>query len=189
MSSNGTPAMTVRDRTSDRRSKVIHAVQAAVLVAIISAFLPTVAHAQPVVIFDGPSTFLVNNPCLAGEEVIVDGRMTITSYTRIDSAGGFHLTLRFISKGKGTALTGPFQPAKEYVFNSESVQEMNAPSNGTTEETTVLNQILVRKSEADGTGDLLFGTGEDFMMKQTAHITAHNGVPTANIMNGHTKCM
>jgi hypothetical protein len=189
MSRSGPPAMPVRYRTFVRRSKVIQAAHAAVLVAIISAFLPTPAQAQPVVIFDGPSTFTVNNPCLAGELVIVDGRQTITAYTRFDGTFGTHVTLRFIFKGKGSALTSPLQPAKEYVFNSESVFEMNAPSNGTTEETTVLNHILIRKSEADGTGDLLFGTGEDFMMKQTAHLTAHNGVPTANIMNGHTTCM
>jgi hypothetical protein len=189
MSSNGSPAMPVRNRTLDRRSKVIQAAQAAVLAAIISAFLPTLAHAQPVVIFDEQVAFPVNNPCLAGEEVLVDGRVTITAYTHFDEAGGQHETLRFIIKGTGSALTSPLHPPKDYVFNTESVFEMNITSNGTTEETTVLNHILVRKSEADGTGDLLFGTGEDFMLKQTVHITAPNGVPMPTITNDHTKCM
>jgi hypothetical protein len=189
MSSNGTPAMPVRYRTMVRRSKVIQAAHAAVLVAIISAFLPTSAHAQPIVVVDRDFAFIESNPCLAGELVSLTGRQTTTVYGRFDNAGGLHLTLRFITKGKGLAVASPLQPAKEYVFNSESVFEMNAPSNGTTEETTVLNHILIRKSEADGTGDLLFGTGEDFMLKQTVHVTTLNGVPMPTITNGHTKCM
>lgn len=189
MSSNGSPAMPVRDRSLDRRSKVIHAAQAAVLVAIITTFLPTVAHAQPVVIFDGPLTFSVNNPCLAGEEVIVEGRHTSTAYTRFDGAFGFHVTVRFISKGKGTALTSPLEPTKEYVFNSEYVEEMNAPSNGTTEQTIVLNHILVRKSETDGTAVPLLGTGDDFMVKQRLHFTIANGVPRVAFDNIEGKCM
>jgi hypothetical protein len=189
MSSHGSPAIPVRDRTLVRRSKVIQAAQAAFLVAIISAFLPTIAHAQPTVIFDGPFTFAVQNPCLAHEMVSGEGRLTWTSWSRFDSSGGSHFTFRFITKGQGSALLSPLQPPKEYVFNSESVQEMNAPSNGTAEETTVLNHILVRKSETDGTADPVLGTGEDFMMKQTVHITVRNGVPTATFTNGHTKCM
>lgn len=164
------------------------AVRAAIF-AIVSAFLPAVTHAQPVVIFDGPFTQLVENPCLADEVVTTDGRLTITAYGRFDGSGGVHLTFRFISKGKGTALVSPFQPLKEYVFNSESVHEMNAPLNGTAEETTTLNQVLVRKSEIDGTGDTPMGTGEDFMLKTTIHITTRNGVATATVSNDHARCM
>jgi hypothetical protein len=187
MSSNGSPAIPVRNRTLDRRSKVIQAAQAAFLVAIISAFLPTLAHAQPTVV-DGPFAFPETNPCLAFEVVNVTGRQTFTTWARFDSAGGVHLTMRFVTKGQGSAVVGPFQPPKEYVLNSESVLEMNVPSNGTAEETTTLNHILVRKSETDGTNPLL-GTGEDFMLKQTVHVTTHNGVPTATITNGHKRCM
>src|SRR5688572_2427030 len=152
MSSNGSPAMPVRNRTLDRRSKVIRAAQAAFLVAIISAFLPTLAHAQPIVLIDErPFAFVESNPCLAGELVSLTGR--------------------FITKGQGTALTSPLQRPKEYVFSSEYVEEMNAPASGTVEQTVVLNHILIRKSETDGTAVPLLGTGDDFMMKDTVHFT------------------
>jgi hypothetical protein len=81
------------------------------------------------------------------------------------------------------------QPPKDYVFSSESVQEMNLPANGTQEQTVILNHILIRKSETDGTAVPLLGTGDDFMMKDTIHFTVANGVPTATITNGHAKCM
>ena len=165
------------------------AVRASIFVAIVIAFLPAFASAQPVVLFDGPFTHFVENPCLADEMVTADGRLTITAYSRFDQSGGVHLTLRFISKGRGIAVGSPFQPAKEYIFNSEFIQEMNAPSNGTAEETTVLNQVLVRKSEIEGTGATPLGTGEDFMLKQTIHVTTRNGVPTATVNNGHARCM
>lgn len=189
MSSSGPPAMPVRYRPSDRRSTVMRAGHAAVLIAIISACLPALANAQPVVIFDGPLAFTESNPCLAGELVSLTGRQTITSYTRFDGAGGVHLTLRFITKGQGSALTSPLQPPKDYVFSSESVQEMNLPANGTQEQTVILNHILIRKSETDGTAVPLLGTGDDFMMKDTIHFTVANGVPTATITNGHAKCL
>jgi hypothetical protein len=121
--------------------------------------------------------------------VSLTGRQTITVYSRADGAGGFHLTLRFITKGQGSALTSPLQPPKDYVFSSESVQEMNLPANGTQEQTLILNHILIRKSETDGTAVPLLGTGDDFMMKDTVHLTVANGVPTANITNGHARCM
>ena len=189
MSSNGSPAMPIRNRTLDRRSNVIQAARAAVLVAIISAFLPTLSHAQPTVLVDEPFMFSVNNPCLAGEEVLVDGRLTNTFYPRSDGAGGNHLTFRFIRRGKGTTLTNPLQPPKDYVFNSEFVHEMNAPSNGTIEETIILNEILVRKSETDGTADPLLGTGEDFMVQERFHVTVANGVPTVTFTKGQARCM
>src|SRR3990170_1948545 len=123
MSSSGTPAMPVRYRSSDRRSKVMQAGPAAVLIVIISAFLPTLADAQPVVIVDRPFAFTESNPCLAGELVSLTGRQTISVYARFDGAGGVHLTLRFITKGQGSALTSPLQPPRDYVFSSESVFE------------------------------------------------------------------
>jgi hypothetical protein len=187
MSSNGSPAMPVRNRTLDCRSNFIQAAQAAVLVAIISVFLPTLAHAQPTVV-DGPVNFTETNPCLAFEVVNVTGRQTFTTWGRFDGAGGIHLTMRFVTKGQGSAVVIPSQPPKEYVLNSESVFEMNVPANGTAEQTETLNHVLVRKAETDGTNPVL-GSGEDFMLKQTVHITTHNGVPTATITNGHKRCM
>jgi hypothetical protein len=188
MSSNGSPAMPVRNRTLDRRSKVIQAAQAAVLVAIISAFLPTLAHAQPpIVLFDAPYEFIGPHPCLPGEVLILTGRQTSTAYPRGDQAGGFHLTVRFITRAKGSTVTNILEPPKEYVFNTESVQETNTTSNGTEEWTITLNHILVRKSETDGTADPLLGTGDDIMLKQTLHLTVTHGVPTATVENGHAQ--
>jgi hypothetical protein len=158
------------------------------LLAIISLFLPAIAYAQPIVIYDGPIAQPVDNPCL-GEVVLVEGRLTSTVYPRFDQTGGTHLTVRFIVRGKGVTFSSLFQPAKEYVFNSEFVQEINVPSSGTFEETTILNHILIRRSETDGTAGTLLGTGEDFMWKQTAHMTISNGAPRVAFEKGHTRCM
>ena len=170
-------------------SSPVVAVASAIFVALVSAFLPTVAQAQPVIIVDRAFESVENNPCVAGETVAVTGRFTIFTYARSDGSDGVHLTLRFVTKGKGIAVSGPLQPVKEYVLNSEYVEEMNAPLNGTMEKTIVLNHILLRKAEADGTGDPLLGSGEDFMWKETVHVTTRNGVATADVANGHSRCM
>lgn len=63
------------------------------------------------------------------------------------------------------------------------------PANTTTEQTAVLNHLLIRKAETDGTGDVLLGTGDDFMLKETAHVTTHSGVPVVTVTNDHARCM
>jgi hypothetical protein len=172
MSINGSPAMSLR---------------AAVLVAMISVFLPALAHAQPQVMEDLPFAQEVINPCVA-EPVFVEGRLTVFTYQRSDASGGQHVTVRIITKGKAIGVSSPFEPAKEYVYNSESIFEINIPSSGTVEETGVLNQVLVRKSESDTPLEPL-ATGEDFMLKQTAHMTFSNGVFRVIFDKGHTRCM
>jgi len=160
-----------------------------VLFVFMSVFAPAVAHAQPTVIFDGPFNETQMNPCIAGELVDVVGRRVITSYARSDGAGGLHLTLRFITKGQGTGVTSPLAPRKNYVLNEENVFEMNMPANSTTEQTSVLNHALIRKAETDGDADVLLGTGDDFMLKETAHTTTHGGVPVVTFTREQARCM
>ena len=172
------------------RTESFKAVRAILLVAFMSALVPAVAQAQPTVIYDGPYVVTPQpHPCIAGETVSFNGRQTITSYARFDSAGGMQLTLRFITKATGTGVSSPLVPQKDYVLNEESIFEMNLPANSTTEQTSVLNHVLIRKAETDGDADLLLGTGDDFLMKETAHTTTHGGVPVVSFTRDGARCM
>ena len=110
-------------------------------------------------------------------------------YARSDGAGGFHPTFRFITKGQGTGVTSPFAPTKNYVLNEENVFESEHPANATAELTTVLNHALIRKAETDGDADVALGTGDDFMMKETAHTTMHGPAIVVTFTKERARCM
>src|SRR5688500_7807600 len=100
------------------------AVASVMFVALVSAFLPTLAHAQFRMTEQVPIAYEIANPCVA-EPVFVEGQITSTTFIRPDSAGGNHFTFRIITKGKGIGISSPFEPAKEYVLSSESILEIN----------------------------------------------------------------
>lgn len=66
---------------------------------------------------------------------------------------------------------------------------MNMPANSTIEQTSVLNHGLIRQAETDGDADVLLGTGDDFMLKETAHTTTHGGVPVVTFTKERARCM
>jgi hypothetical protein len=133
------------------------------------------------------------NPCVAGETVTGTGRQTIAVYERADGSGGFHVTTRTITKGQAVSVSGPFDSPKKYVLSSEEIAEQNTSSTGTSFEfTIVLNYVLVRQAETEGDSDPLlgWGTGEDFMMKETIHFTVKDLIfVKAEVIQGHTRCM
>lgn len=190
MTRSGTPATSERQTASFDCSHFRQPTRVAILTAVLAALTAGPAVAQPIVLYNGPFNAVQENPCLAGEFVELTGRMVVTDYTRVDGAGGVHHTFRVITKAKGTVVASLFAPQKDYVLNDENVSEFNAPSSGTFESTLVLNHVMIRKSETEGTADdLLLGSGEDFMLKDTVHFTVVNGVPTATVTKGHSRCM
>ena len=173
-------------------SSPVVAVASVIFVVVVSAVLPAAAQAQPAIVMDRAFTFVQENPCVAGETVTGTGRQTIAAYTRFDESGGAHITLRTITKGQAAVAVSPFEPVKHYVFSDENIAEQNTSSLGTSFEfTIVVNHVLIRKAEGEGDIDPLLGmgTGEDFMMKETIHFTVKDGVPTATVVQGHSRCM
>lgn len=163
-----------------------------VLIAIISAFLPAIATAQPVIVMNRDFVINETNPCIAGELVVGTGRQTIALYERPDGSGGFHITARTVTKGQASAVVGPFDQPKTYVLSSEYIAEQNSSSDLTsTEFTLVLNHVLIRKSETEGDPDPLLasGTGDDFMWKETIHFTLKGTEPKSDAVNVHVRCM
>ena len=147
---------------------------------------PQTAYAEPVVLYDGPFADVVQNPCISGEMVSLSGRQIMTMYARPDGSGGMHFTFRTTTKMQGT--TADLLNPKKYVLNDENVTEANVPSSNTQELTQIINHGLIRQAET--TGDNIFlGSGDDFMLKSTLHITFSNFVPFVTIDNGHTGCM
>lgn len=166
------------------------AVKAAIFVAIISAFLPTLAHAQPEVVMT--RDFLINqpNPCVTGEMATGTGRQTLALHFREDASGGVHITSRSVTKGQALSAAGPFNTQRRYVLSSEELQEQNTSSSILSFEfTIVVNHVLIRQAEGEGDSVLGLGTGEDFFIKETIHFTVKDFVIKSEVVKVESRCM
>jgi len=169
------------------RTESVKAVRAIILLAFMSAFAPALVHAQPVVVYNGPVSRAEPHPCIPGEVVSLEGSLVATVYSHFDVAGGQHLTIRFITRAEGTGVSA--LAPKNYKLNEESIEEWNLTANSTNEVTFVLNHVVIRKAETDSDTDVLLGTSDDYMFKETVHITMRGSVPVLTITPQPARCM
>jgi hypothetical protein len=171
----------IREVTSANRTRLIQARRAVFLIAFLSALVPGSAYAQSPTIVNIPVVAMViDNPCIAGEVVILNGRMVMATYQRTSGS-----TFRVIFKLEGTNqdLVNP----KKYVLNDENVNEFN--SSGATEGTLEINHVLIRQGNADGDIEL-GGFGDDFKLKTKFHLTFNaGGTMTASVDSLTLSCM
>jgi hypothetical protein len=134
---------------------------------------PSAAQGRPLMIGPMEDVFSQPNPC-TGELVIGTARSFVIIYSRLDSSGGSHLTMRSSTKLLAQIpLTGV-----KYVSNNEDVLEFNAPSSGSVEFTSAQNHVVVRQAEDDA-AVLPTAHDDDFLVKGTAHTTVNsNGLIT-----------
>jgi hypothetical protein len=121
------------------------------------------------------------NPC-TGEGYAGTVRTHLVLYgPRFDTAGGMHSNLRVIMKAQALSLV----TSRQYQANSEEGIELNVPSSGSAETTVVRNYVLIRQGE-DRTATLITANGDDFVFKQTFHVTVNaQGIVTASFDHQH----
>jgi hypothetical protein len=176
------PMTEVEKATNRRVIKIMLVALGATLLGMAS---PKIAFAQggPTVV-DTPMAMVIPSPCIAGEFISLNGRVTMAMYTRMNGTTT-HFTFRIITKMQGTTVD-PLNP-KKYVLNDEDVQELN--QGGATEATNEINQVLIRQSEAPGDINL-GGFGDDFKSKTKVHFTFNAlGTPTASVNDITFSCM
>jgi len=167
------------------KGRVIRIMFVAVAATMFGMASPKMANAQggPLVV-DTPMSMVLQSPCIAGEFISLNGRVTIAIYTRTNGTTT-HFTFRTITKMQGTTVD-PLNP-KKYVLNDEDVQEFNQV--GATEATQEINQVLIRQGEAPGDINL-GGFGDDFKSKTKVHFTINAlGTPTASVNDITFSCM
>jgi hypothetical protein len=149
--------------------------------------VPATAFAQGTTTLAFPTTIDVVNPC-TGEAVIGTGKAVIVMYLRPDNNGGVHVLSRFNVHGDAQAIA-PQLHRYRYNLDTTVDQSYFPPVDSSTprEITAIFNQVLVRQAET--TSPPLLATEDDFLLKQTFHVTMNaNGVITAEVFNGHTSC-
>jgi hypothetical protein len=167
------------------KGRLIRITFVAVAATVLGMASPKMAYAQggPTVV-DTPMAMVILSPCIAGESISLNGRVTIAMYTKMNGTTT-HFTFRIITKMQGTTVD-PLNP-KKYVLNDEEVQEFN--EGGATEATNEINQVLIRQSEAPGNINL-GGFGDDFKAKTKVHFTFNAlGTPTASVNDITFSCM
>jgi hypothetical protein len=143
------------------------------LVAFMVLFAPVTVVAQTTH-FTVPFDFPEDNPC-NGEPVMITGTSDMSSNTNVDSDGGIHVTVHFVTKGEGFGVT----TGARYLFSQEQslIHNMSGSSQADIS-TDVLNQILNAN-----------GPTPNFLLKMTAHFTINGqGVPKPPVLNSFTKC-
>ena len=171
----------IRQISSGIQSRLVQAGQAVFLIVFMNVLAAGSAHAQAIVMGPFFDTLVGENPC-TGEPVIGSAKTFILMYVRPDPNNGPHFTFRFITHSQAQTLA--INP-KKYQQNNEEGTEANAPASGSVEITTVLNNVLVRQGE-DTTSNLPLTNDDDFVYKQTIHITMDaNGAVTANVDQSH----
>ena len=156
------------------------------VMALLVILSPRQASAQAITTGPVNEAFSTVNPC-NGEPVVITAKTTTSFYFRTDTAGGIHTTIRIKAHGEGT--NGDLLNPRKYQFSTENVLEENLPASGSKESTLVLNYVLVRQGN-DTSNNLPTATTDDFMQKDTVHITMNsNGIVTASFVRGHGKCL